>query len=159
MALPKVASRQQWLEARLALLAVRRIMVGVRWDAACLSGTEFTRQFAGALVARWRSRGIADAMVGRAPWARIEAGRAVRGWTAPGAPPAATSGSRRMSRSRSCKATTARPGTGRGERACERPGVSCLLRGGELFQTEFEFFRSSTWLETSQLGYRAWRCC
>jgi len=115
MALPKVASRQQWLEDRLALLAVRRIMVGVRWDAACPSGTEFTRQFAGALVARRRSRGIADAMVGRAPWARIEAGRAVRGWTAPGAPPAATSGSRRMSRSRSCKATTARPGTGRGE--------------------------------------------
>jgi predicted dithiol-disulfide oxidoreductase (DUF899 family) len=84
--MPGVVSRQQWLEARLALLAVRRIMFGVGWDAACPSGTEFTRQFTGALVARWRSRGIAYAMVCRAPWAKIEAGRAGRagrGWTVP----------------------------------------------------------------------------
>jgi predicted dithiol-disulfide oxidoreductase (DUF899 family) len=46
---------------------VHDIMFGPDWGAACPSCTEYTSEFAGALIARLRSRDTAFAMVCRAP--------------------------------------------------------------------------------------------
>ena len=64
-------------------LVVHHIMFGPDWDAACPSCTEYTSEFADALIARLRSRDTAFAMVCRAPQDKIAAYTAGRGWVLP----------------------------------------------------------------------------
>ena len=198
MALPEVVSREQWLEARLALLAeekeltrrrdglntmrrrlpmvrvekdytfdgpdgpvslaglfggcrqlvVHHIMFGPDWDAACPSCTEYTSEFADALIARLRSRDTAFAMVCRAPQAKIAAYTAGRGWVVPWY---SSYGSDfnydfQVTLDKSVPQMDynyrPEPGLLGGAQSTEMPGASCFLReDGEIFHTYSAYAR------------------
>lgn len=133
MALPEVASREEWLTARLQLLAqekaltrqrdalntarrglpmvrvekeyvfegargkvtlaemfdgcrqlfVHHLMFGADWESACPSCTQATTEFSQGLLDRLRSRDTAFVMICHAPFDKINAYRAGRGWAVP----------------------------------------------------------------------------
>lgn len=124
MALPEIVSREQWLKARLALLAED-------WDAACPVCTEYTSEFTDALMTRLRDRDTAFAMVCRAPLAKIEAYTAGRGWALPWY---SSYGSRPRSwttttgQSRACSATRRPP-------RCRVRAASCATVAGSSTRT------------------------
>jgi predicted dithiol-disulfide oxidoreductase (DUF899 family) len=198
MALPGVVSREQWLKARLALLAeekeltrrrdalntkrrmlpmvrvekdytfegpdgpitladlfgecrqlvVHHIMFDPAWEAGCPSCTEYTSEFAAALIARLRSRDTAFAMVCRAPQAKIAAYTAGRGWVVPWY---SSYGSDfnydfQVTLDKSVPQLDynyrPEPGLLDGAQSIELPGASCFLReGGQIFHTYSAYAR------------------
>jgi predicted dithiol-disulfide oxidoreductase (DUF899 family) len=132
MALPEIAPREQWLEARLRLLAEEK---------------ELTRR-RDALIDRLRSRDTAYAMVCRAPLAKIDAYRAGRGWVVPWY---SSYGSDfnydfqvTLDESAGQRDYNYRPEPGLldGGQPAELPGASCFLRSdGEIFHTYSAYAR------------------
>src|SRR5580700_2040134 len=100
MALPEVASREEWLRARVdknyafegsqgqvsladmfgdcSQLVIQHIMFGPDWDSACPRCPQVTSELTDSLTERLRSRDTTYAMVCRAPYAKIDAYRGGR---------------------------------------------------------------------------------
>ena len=105
MALPEVASREEWLRARVdknyafegsqgqvsladmfgdcSQLVIQHIMFGPDWDSACPRCPQVTSELTDSLTERLRSRDTTYAMVCRAPYAKIDAYRGGRNLTVP----------------------------------------------------------------------------
>jgi predicted dithiol-disulfide oxidoreductase (DUF899 family) len=123
-------------------------MFGPDWDAACPSCTEYTSEFAGALIARLRSRDTAFAMVCRAPKAKIAAYPAGRYWVLPWY---SSYGSDfnydfQVTLDKSVPQLTynyrPEPDLFDGAQSTEMPGASCFLReGSEIFHTYSAYAR------------------
>jgi predicted dithiol-disulfide oxidoreductase (DUF899 family) len=64
-------------------LVVQHVMYGPDWESACPSCTDFTDEISAGTLTHLRIRDTAYVMVSRAPLPKIEAYKALRGWTVP----------------------------------------------------------------------------
>jgi predicted dithiol-disulfide oxidoreductase (DUF899 family) len=129
-------------------LVVHHIMFDPAWEAGCPWCTEYTSEFAAALIARLRSLDTAFAMVCRAPQAKIAAYTAGRGWVVPWY---SSYGSDfnydfQVTLDRSVPQLDynyrPEPALLDGAQSIELPGASCFLReGGQIFHTYSAYAR------------------
>lgn len=203
MALPDVASREQWLEARLRLLAqekaltrkhdqinadrrrlpmvriekdyvfegphgqvglaglfdgkrqlvVQHVMFGPDWEQPCPSCSAGINATAPALLEQVRSRDTSFVLISRAPYAKLAATVAERGWQIPWYSAYGSDFnydfevSMDESRSQVRYNYRAEPDALGGERSVELPGLSCFLReGDEVFHTYSTFARGTEYI-------------
>jgi predicted dithiol-disulfide oxidoreductase (DUF899 family) len=134
-------------------LIVQHVMYGPDWDAACPGCTASIDELSAAVLTHVRSRDTAFALVSRAPFAKLEAYRTSRGWTAPwyssqgsdfnydfhvtldGARPQLQYNFR------------PEPGLVADRPSMEMPGFSCFLReGDEIFHTYSAYGRGTEYV-------------
>lgn len=150
-----------------AQLIVQHVMFDPDWDAACPGCTAAIDEISAGMLAHLRSRDTAFAMVSRAPWAKLLAYRAGRGWTVPWY---SSYGSdfnydfrATLDRERpqlEYNYRSAPDAIGEGETSAEVSGITCFLRdGGQVFHTYSTWARGTdtigsaySWLDLTALG-------
>jgi predicted dithiol-disulfide oxidoreductase (DUF899 family) len=205
MSLPEVVSREQWTEARMALLAqekemtrrhdalnaerrrlpmvriekdyvfegpegpatladlfgdstqliVQHVMFAPDWDAACPGCTASIDELSEAVLTHARSRNTGYALVSRAPFAKLEAYRSSRGWTAPWYSSAGSDFNYDFhvtldaSRPQLQYNYRPEPDLVAGTPSMEVSGYSCFLRdGGKVFHTYSAYSRGTEYAGT-----------
>jgi predicted dithiol-disulfide oxidoreductase (DUF899 family) len=137
-------------------LIVQHVMYGPDWEAACPGCTAWIDELSEAVLTHVRSRDTGFALVSRAPFAKLEAYRTSRGWTAPWY---SSNGSdfnydfqATLDASRPQLEYNFRPEPElvADEPSTEMPGFSCFLRDGdEIFHTYSTYARGTEYLGSS----------
>jgi predicted dithiol-disulfide oxidoreductase (DUF899 family) len=137
-------------------LIVQHIMFGPDWEEACPGCSAGLEEMGPAVLAHLRSRNTAFAGVSRAPFAKLEAFRRLRGWELPWYSSAGSDFNYDFHATADASvappmhnfAESAPTGAGTDAGAEEISGVSCFLRDGDrIFHTYSTFARG-----TDQLG-------